>query len=240
MTWSPHTVRVDPPDSRTSQLRLPVRDVVVLPVRDVVVLRRIVPCMVSWRASDVQIAGDAFLGAGTQVWNLVQVRERARIGAECVIGRGAYIGPGVSVGDRCKIQNNALVYDPAVIGDGVFIGPGAILTNDRLPRAITPSGNLKRADDWDAVGVTVATGASIGAGAVCVAPVRIGAWAMVAAGSVVVRDVPDHALVAGNPARQIGWVGRDGRRMTVDGEVLVDESTGARFVETAGRLVEQS
>jgi UDP-2-acetamido-3-amino-2,3-dideoxy-glucuronate N-acetyltransferase len=191
-------------------------------------------------SDDAQVAGDVTIGDGTQVWNLVQIREGARIGAECVIGRGAYIGIGVRLGDRCKIQNNALVYDPAVIGDGVFIGPGAILTNDRLPRAISPTGELKRADDWDPVGVTVDTGASIGAGAVCVAPVRIGAWAMVAAGSVVVRDVPDHALVAGNPARQIGWVGRDGRRMAVDGEVLVDESTGARFVEAEGRLVEQS
>ena len=191
-------------------------------------------------SDDAQVAGDVTIGDGTQVWNLVQIREGACIGAECVVGRGAYIGIGVRLGDRCKIQNNALVYDPAAIGDGVFIGPGAILTNDRLPRAISPTGELKRADDWDPVGVTVETGASIGAGAVCVAPVRIGAWAMVAAGSVVVRDVPDHALVAGNPARQIGWVGRNGRRMTVDGEVLVDESTGARFVETEGRLVEQS
>ena len=191
-------------------------------------------------SDDAQVAGDVTIGDGTQVWNLVQIREGARVGVECVIGRGAYIGIGVRLGDRCKIQNNALVYDPAVIGDGVFIGPGAILTNDRLPRAISPTGELKRADDWDPVGVTVETGASIGAGAVCVAPVRIGAWAMVAAGSVVVRDVPDHALVAGNPARQIGWVGRDGRRMTVDGDALVDESTGARFVETEGRLVEQS
>ena len=191
-------------------------------------------------SDDAQVAGDVTIGDGTQVWNLVQIREGARIGAECVVGRGAYIGIGVRLGDRCKIQNNALIYDPAVIGDGVFIGPGATLTNDRLPRAISPTGELKRADDWDPVGVTVDTGASIGAGAVCVAPVRIGAWAMVAAGSVVVRDVPDHALVAGNPARQIGWVGRDGRRMTVDGEVLVDESTGTRFVEAEGRLVEQS
>ena len=191
-------------------------------------------------SDDAQVAGDVTIGDGTQVWNLVQIREGARIGADCVIGRGAYIGIGVRLGDRCKIQNNALVYDPAVIGDGVFIGPGAILTNDRLPRAISPTGELKRADDWDPVGVTVETGASIGAGAVCVAPVRIGAWAMVAAGSVVVRDVPDHALVAGNPARQIGWVGRAGRRMAVDGDVLVDESTGTRFVEADGRLVEQS
>jgi len=191
-------------------------------------------------SDDAQVAGDVTIGDGTQVWNLVQIREGACIGVECVIGRGAYIGIGVRLGDRCKIQNNALVYDPAVIGDGVFIGPGAILTNDRLPRAISPTGELKRADDWDPVGVTVDTGASIGAGAVCVAPVRIGAWAMVAAGSVVVRDVTDHALVAGNPARQIGWVGRDGRRMAVDGDVLVDQSTGARFVEAEGRLVEQS
>ena len=193
-----------------------------------------------WIANDAHVAGSSSIGVDAQVWNLVQIREGARIGVGCVIGRGAYIGVGVAVGDRCKIQNHALVYDPAVIGDGVFIGPGAILTNDRLPRAITPSGELKRADDWDPVGVTVETGASIGAGAVCVAPIRIGAWAMVAAGSVVVRDVPDHALVAGNPARQIGWVGRDGRRLAVDGDVLVDESTGTRFVEVEGRLVEQS
>jgi UDP-2-acetamido-3-amino-2,3-dideoxy-glucuronate N-acetyltransferase len=190
-------------------------------------------------SDDAQVAGDASIGDGTQVWNLVQIRERAQIGAECIIGRGAYIGIGVRVGDRCKIQNSALVYDPAVIGDGVFIGPGAILTNDRLPRAVSPSGELKGADDWDPVGVTIEIGASIGAGAVCVAPVRIGAWAMVAAGSVVVRDVPDHALVAGNPARQIGWVGRDGERMVADGGVLVDESTGARFTEVDGQLKEQ-
>ena len=186
------------------------------------------------------MASSYAIGPGARVWEGAHIREGAHVGAGCVIGRGAYIGIGVRLGDRCKIQNNALVYDPAVIGDGVFIGPGAILTNDRLPRAITPAGELKRADDWDPVGVTIETGASIGAGAVCVAPVRIGAWAMVAAGSVVVRDVPDHALVAGNPARQIGWVGRDGRRMTIDGDAFVDESTGARFVEVEGRLVEQS
>ncbi|MGB1727342.1 MAG: acyltransferase, partial [Ilumatobacteraceae bacterium] len=153
-------------------------------------------------SDDAQIAGDATIGDGTQVWNLVQIREGAAIGRDCIVGRAAYVGPGVRIGDRCKIQNNALVYDPAVIADGVFIGPGAILTNDRLPRAVSPSGELKRSDDWDPVGVTIETGASIGAGATCVAPVRIGAWAMVAAGSVVVRDVPDHGLVAGNPARQ--------------------------------------
>ncbi|MBT9255917.1 N-acetyltransferase [Phycicoccus sp. MAQZ13P-2] len=185
------------------------------------------------------VAADAELGEGTVVWHLAQVREGARLGRECVVGRGAYVGTGVRVGDRCKIQNHALVYEPAVLGDGVFVGPAAVLTNDRHPRAVRPDGGLKAAADWDAVGVVCAEGASVGAGAVCVAPVRVGRWALVAAGSVVTRDVPDHALVAGSPARRIGWVGRagvpleerdgawwcpsTGARHVVDGEVLREE-----------------
>jgi len=93
------------------------------------------------------------------------------------------------------------------------VAPAAVFTNDLSPRAVTPSGALKTADDWDAVGVTVRTGASIGARAVCIAPITIGRWAMVAAGAVVTRDVPDFALVAGVPARQVGWVDRAGQRV---------------------------
>ena len=152
----------------------------------------------------------AVVGDRTLVWHLAQIREHARVGADCVIGRGAYVGPGVVIGDRCKIQNHALVYEPAVVEDGAFIGPAVVFTNDYFPRAVTPDGELKSADDWHAVGVTVREGASIGARAVCIAPVTIGRWAMVAAGSVVTRDVPDFALVAGSPARRIRWVGRAG------------------------------
>jgi len=187
-------------------------------------------------APDAVLEDSVQVGSGTRIWNLAQIREGVSIGSDCIIGRGAYIGSGVQIGDRCKIQNNALVYDPAVIAEGVFIGPGVILTNDRVPRAIVPSGGLKRADDWDPVGVTIGTGASIGAGAVCVAPVHVGSWAMVAAGSVVIRDVADYALVAGNPARQVGWVGCDGQRLLDDGGLLTDRSTGFRFVEIEGRL----
>jgi len=179
----------------------------------------------------------AQIGDDTLVWHLAQVRERARIGAGCVIGRGAYVGPGVVVGERCKIQNHALVYEPAVLEDGVFVGPAAVFTNDYSPRAVTPAGALKSADDWDAVGVHVATGASIGARAVCIAPVRIGRWAMVAAGAVVHRDVPDHALVVGVPARQVGWVGRAGVRLVDHGdEHLTCPQTGERYRLVDGRL----
>lgn len=156
------------------------------------------------------VSPGAVIGEGTSVWHLAQVREDAVVGRNCVIGRGAYIGEGVRMGDNCKVQNYALVYEPAALGDGVFIGPAVTLTNDHFPRAVNPDGALKSASDWEPVGVTIEEGASIGARAVCVAPVRIGAWAMVAAGAVVTKDVSAHALVAGVPARRIAWVGRAG------------------------------
>lgn len=179
----------------------------------------------------------AWLGAGTTVWHLAQVREHARLGRGCIVGRGAYVGPGVHIGDNAKLQNYALVYEPARLGDGVFVGPAAVLTNDTYPRAVTPEGRRKTGDDWEAVGVVVGDGAAIGARAVCVAPVTIGRWAMVAAGAVVVADVPDHALVAGVPARQIGWVGHAGVRLVAkESGRLVCPRTGVEYVELAGRL----
>lgn len=159
------------------------------------------------------VAANTTIGEGTRIWHLAQVRESAVIGRLCTVGRGAYVGPGVIIGDNCKLQNYALVYEPAELGDGVFIGPAAVLTNDLHPRAVSPGGTVKDAGDWAAVGVTIGDGASIGARAVCVAPVTIGAWAMAAAGAVVTKDVPAFALVAGVPARRIGWVGRAGIRL---------------------------
>ena len=179
----------------------------------------------------------AIVGGDSLVWHLVQIRENAHVGPGCILGRGAYIGPGVVVGRNCKIQNYALVYEPAVLEDGVFVGPGVIFTNDEYPRAINADGSRKSAEDWRMVGVMVGTGASIGARAVCVAPVMIGRWALVAAGAVVTTDVPDYAIVAGVPARQIGWVGRAGVPL-VEGEddLFTCPATGDTFVAARGEL----
>jgi acetyltransferase-like isoleucine patch superfamily enzyme len=189
------------------------------------------------KTADVDVS--AHVGDGSYVWHLAQIRDAAIIGADCTIGRGAYIGSGVVVGDSVKIQNHALVYEPARIEDGAFVGPGVVFTNDRQPRAVNPNLTPKDASDWEPVGVTVRRGASIGARAVCVAPVEIGEWAMVAAGSVVTHDVSPFALVAGVPARRIGWVGRAGGRLipSADGGPLVCPATGEKYTLNDDRLV---
>jgi len=160
-----------------------------------------------------QIDHGAIVDPTANVWDLAQIRSSAIVGAESNIGRAAYIGSGVVVGRRCKVQNLAQIFEPAVLEDGTFVGPGAILTNDRSPRAVNPDGSLKSVSDWQPVGVYVETGASIGAGAVCVAPVRIGRWAMIAAGAVLAVDAKPYGLYVGVPAQHVGWVGPAGIRL---------------------------
>ncbi len=189
-----------------------------------------------------EVDAQVVLRQGVHVWQHSHIRSGAVIGEDTNVGRCVYVGTGVRIGARCKIQNNAQIYEPATLADGVFIGPGVILTNDRNPRAVNPDLTKRSADDWDPVGVTVREGASIGAGAVCVAPVVIGRWALVAAGAVVTADVPDFGLVAGVPARQIGWVGRSGRRLeasAADPSVLLCPQTNDAYrLQPDGMLAE--
>ncbi|MBI3429354.1 MAG: N-acetyltransferase [Actinobacteria bacterium] len=178
------------------------------------------------------VAADVEIGDGSSIWHYAQVRENCVLGENVIVGRGAYIGTGVHVGSNSKIQNYALLYEPALLEAGVFIGPGVILTNDEYPRAINPDGSQKNGSDWEAKGVIIREGASIGAGSICVAPVEIGAWSLVAAGSTVTKNVPAFALVAGVPAKRIRWVGKAGVPLTDDGAGnFTCPKTGARYFQ---------
>lgn len=143
------------------------------------------------------------IGPGTRIWHHAHLRTGAAIGAGCNLGKNVFVDTGVAIGDRVKIQNNVSVYQGVHLDDEVFVGPSAVFTNDRFPRAVAP--------DWELVETYVRRGASIGANATLMCGIEVGEWATVAAGAVVTRSVAPHELVAGNPARRLGWVCRCGR-----------------------------
>lgn len=163
------------------------------------------------------VSPEAQIGEGTSIWHQAQVREGACLGRNCIIGKGVYVDLGVQIGDNVKIQNYVSIYHGVQIEDGVFVGPHVCFTNDNLPRAVDPDGALKGAGDWVVEQILVRRGASLGANATILPKVEIGEWALVGAGAVVTKDVPAHGLVAGNPARLVGFVCACGRRLE-DGE----------------------
>jgi len=163
------------------------------------------------------VSDKATIGPGTKIWQMCQVRDGAIIGDACILGKSVYVDSGVRVGDRCKIQNGVSLYEGVILEDGVFCGPHCVFTNDLQPRAINPDGALKSPDDWTVTRTRVGYGAAIGANAVIVCGSTIGRWAMVGSGSVVTRNVPDHGLVYGNPARLRGFVCACGQRLEADG-----------------------
>lgn len=170
-----------------------------------------------------EVSAEAVIGAGTRIWRQAHVREGAHIGEKCNIGKGVFIDAHVRIGSCVKIQNHVSVFEGVTLEDGVFVGPHVCFTNDLYPRAITPDGKLKNADDWEITPTLVKYGASIGAGAVILCGITIGGFALIGAGSMVTRDVPPYALVFGNPARQHGYVCRCARcftRMREEGEGL--------------------
>lgn len=178
--------------------------------------------------SDVRIHESAYIdqpatiGSGTSIWHFSHVLAGTTIGTDCNIGQNVVIGPDVTVGDRCKIQNNVSVYKGVTLEDGVFVGPSAVFTNVTNPRA-----EVDRRSEF--AQTRVGRGATIGANATIVCGHDLGDYCLVAAGAVVAKDVPAHALVAGVPAKRIGWVGHAGERLSDD---LTCPRTGRRYRET--------
>ncbi len=162
------------------------------------------------------------IGAGTRIWHFCHVLPHARIGCDCVLGQNVMVGSGVVIGDRCKIQNNVSLYTGVTLEDGVFCGPSCVFTNVVNPRA-----EIERKTEFRAT--LVRRGATIGANATIVCGVELGAYCFVAAGAVVTRPVAAHALVAGVPARRIGWMSHAGLRLGPD---LVCPFEGRRYRET--------
>jgi UDP-2-acetamido-3-amino-2,3-dideoxy-glucuronate N-acetyltransferase len=159
------------------------------------------------------------IGAGTKIWHFSHILAGTRIGARCVIGQNVMIGPNVQVGDGCRIQNNVSIYEAVTLEDDVFCGPSMVFTNVLLPRA-----HVSRKAEF--LPTLVKRGASIGANATVVCGHTIGRYAMIGAGAVATRSVPDHALMVGNPARRVGWVSRNGERLD---QGLVCPRTGERY-----------
>jgi UDP-2-acetamido-3-amino-2,3-dideoxy-glucuronate N-acetyltransferase len=183
-----------------------------------------------WAHPTAVIDEPATIGAGTKIWHFCHVMAGARIGAGCVLGQNVFVGGAAVMGDRCRVQNNVSIYDGVVLEDEVFVGPSAVFTNVRTPRAAV---NRKHA----LVATRVGEGTTIGANATLVCGVEIGKYAFLGAGAVVTRDVAAHALVAGVPARRVGWVCRCGERLMAghaDQRGWSCTACGQRFLE-AGR-----
>ena len=155
------------------------------------------------------IDDDVLIGEGTTIWHFSHIMSGAIIGKSCNLGQNVVVSPGVKLGNGCKVQNNVSIYAGVICEDFVFLGPSMVFTNVMNPRAAVVRKNEYRQ-------TIVHVGASIGANATIVCGVRIGKYAFVGAGAVVIRDVPDHAMVVGNPSRQIGWVSEYGNKLNFD------------------------
>ena len=169
------------------------------------------------------------IGEGTAIWHFCHVLSEVSIGKRCSIGQNVMIGPKVTIGDECKIQNNVSLYEGVVLEDEVFCGPSCVFTN-----VINPRSFISRKTEFKTT--LVQRGATIGANATLICGHTIGSYAFIAAGAVVTRDVPMFALMAGVPARRIGWMSRTGERLGGD---LVCPRDGSRYRRTNDGLLEQ-
>ena len=179
--------------------------------------------------------GGVVVGEGTKIWHFCHIQKGARIGKGCVLGQNVNVGNNVVIGDHVKIQNNVSVYEGVTLEDYVFCGPSVVFTNVVDPRSKYPQAGTEFYRK-----TLVREGASLGANATIVCGHEIGRHAFVGAGAVVTKDVPDFALVVGNPARLAGWMSEAGERLTFDAAGLaLCPRTGKRYCLTAGRVSEE-
>lgn len=178
----------------------------------------------------VTIDPGAQIGAGTKIWHYTHIMSGAVIGENCVIGQNVFIANGVILGNGVKVQNNVSIYTGIEIEDDVFLGPSVVLTNVNNPRA-----NIERKDEFR--NTLIQRGASIGANATIVCGYKLGAWCFIGAGAVVTKDVPDYALMIGNPARIAGWMSRGGHKLIFDliGQAVCP-TTGEQYRKVAGQI----
>ena len=170
------------------------------------------------------------IGEKTKIWHFCHVQSGARIGKGCSFGQNVNVSNNVKIGDGCKVQNNVSIYEGVELEDYVFCGPSMVFTNDLTPRAKYPKGSAGYKK------TVLHTAASIGANATVVCGHEVGRWAMVAAGAVVTKNVPDYALVAGVPAKQIGWVCECGNRL---GENLECSECGRKYKLIKNNVLEE-
>lgn len=170
--------------------------------------------MSNYSSSDsANIENGVEIGEGSKIWAYAHIRSGSRLGKNCIVAEGVFIDLDTQIGDNCKIQNHAIIYRKAILGNGVFIGPNVCFTNDKAPRAVNPDGSLKGADDWVPETIKIGEGAAVGGQSVITPGITIGKWSMTGAGSVLTKDVPDFALVYGNPARLHGFVCKCGKKL---------------------------
>lgn len=166
------------------------------------------------------------IGEGTKIWHFAHVLPRTTIGKNCILGQNVMVGPDVEMGDGCKVQNNVALYRGIILEDNVFCGPSCVFTN-----VLTPRAHIERKNEFSQT--LVKSGATIGANATIICGNTLGAYCMIAAGAVVTKDVSDYALMAGVPARRIGWVSQCGEVLGPD---LVCPRTGEVYKEVDGQL----